>query len=307
MLDSASTVKVSTCHCTKDLLWQCQSFQHFLPFTSIFQLSFRPISSWIQRSDRQRVSRNDTLRPKLWLLPGNSSWTVDRERLASTARSIGFDEWKAHGLPVASSGVLPLLRVSSWTSSRRSGTSCARAATPGSRRSGRSARRGQTCAGRLRLAGERAARRTAGRREQEVHSGESVGKKRDEGGTKKEAHDGRQRRGCGKEGNQEGSLLGRVENFGSKGDRNRIKKPGTRRRQEGSGVEWKTNAVDENDVDHAEDTTCLKWVRPRQPGVTGFAFDLVPRIQCHELRSWCLFMQKRLRMSESLAEQGSWT
>ena len=39
----------------------------------------------------------------------------------------------------------------------------------------------------------------------------------------------------------------------------------------------------------------------REPGVTGFAFDLVPRTLCHErstLRSWCLFMQKRLRMGE---------
>ena len=81
----------------------------------------------------------------------------------------------------------------------------------------------------------------------------------------------------------------------------------TRDQEEARGLSeernGRRNAVDENDVDHAEDTTCLKWARPREPGVTGFAFDLVPRTQCHELchelRSWCLFMQKRLRMSEN--------
>ncbi|KAK1132725.1 hypothetical protein K0M31_014102 [Melipona bicolor] len=94
-------------------------------------------------------------------------------------------------------------------------------------------------------------------------------------------------------GEQEGSLLGRAENFGRREIETGTKKRGPgggkmlgedwRKLDEDRGEEWKTNAVDENDVDHAEDTTCLKWARPREPGVTGFAFDLVPRIHCHEL------------------------
>ncbi|KOX76004.1 hypothetical protein WN51_12434 [Melipona quadrifasciata] len=124
------------------------------------------------------------------------------------------------------------------------------------------------------------------------YSGESVGKKRDEGGTKKEAHRGKQGGDVGKRGTG-GLTFGTSGELWSKGDRNRTKKRGPgggkmlgedwRKIDEDRGEEWKTNAVDENDVDHAEDTTCLKWARPREPGVTGFAFDLVPRIHCHEL------------------------
>ena len=150
--------------------------------------------------------------------------------------------------------MVPLLRVSSWTSSRRWAPRArvqlllVAVGVAGPRDEGKRA---------LDDCGWPASVRREGRSEGGSRRyAESVGKKRDEGGTKKEAHVWEEGGDVGKRGIGGGLTFGRAENFGRReietGPRNR-----TRRRQEaGAGLAERTTRTEERNGRRARDERC---------------------------------------------------